>query len=220
MPTQSHPLAPYADRIAPGQTYTIRSVADLLELSVPSVSGMATYGLLPGSRWRPGSRGGRHQVWTGRQLLRLARKPVRAGFDHERFSPVTLYRIGCRCPVCTAAHRSASRERGRALAEQTFPEEMRRRVLDLVAAGTPVAQAAEQAGATLSRVYGRAVWDGAFAEGLDEAGWALCVLGEENPRCGTSGAYRGLEATEGRAACRGTGCREWRRDQARQERQP
>ncbi|MFF9090953.1 hypothetical protein ACF1BE_32170 [Streptomyces sp. NPDC014991] len=94
-----------------------------------------------------------------------------------------------------------------------------RRVLDLVAAQTPVAEAAEKAGVTLRQVYGRANWDSAFAEELDEAGWSLCVLGQDHPQCSTASGYRGNERSEAhRPACRGSGCREWRRGTSRLER--
>jgi hypothetical protein len=99
----------------------------------------------PGSRLRPHARGGRQHVWTGKQLLRLAERPVRMQYDHERFSPATLYRVGCRCAAGVAAHSAESRECRRALAEESFTTEQRRRVLDLIAAQTPVAEAAKEA---------------------------------------------------------------------------
>ena len=44
-----------------------------------------------------------------------------------------------------------------------------------------------------------------FAEELDEAGWSLCVLGQDDPQCSTAGGYRGNERGESpRPACRGT----------------
>ncbi|OKI74952.1 hypothetical protein AMK11_35135 [Streptomyces sp. CB02414] len=217
--TQPHPLADYAEQIDPQETYTVRRVAALLGMASTSVSGMVTYGLLPGSRVRPHARGGRQHVWTGKQLLRLAKRPVRVQYDHEKFAPATLYRVGCRCAACVDAHSAESRERRRALAEEAFTAEQRRRVLDLVAARTPVAEAAKEAGVTLHQVYGRANWDAAFAEELDEAGWSLCVLGQDDPQCSTAGGYRGNERGEApRPACRGTGCREWRRGMSQQER--
>jgi hypothetical protein len=215
----AHPLAFCANQIDPERTYTVRTVAALLGMAPSSVSGMATYGLLPGSRQRAHARGGSERTWTGKQLLRLSRRPVRVQYDHEKLSPATLYRVGCRCPVCVNAHSTESRARRRGLAEAAFTGEQRKRVLNAVAAGTPVADAAHQAKVTLHQVYGRATWDAEFAEDLDEAGWALCVLGHDDPLCGRPGAYRGYEQGEAyRPPCRGTGCREWRRDQAQQER--
>ncbi|MFF8464873.1 hypothetical protein ACF071_29520 [Streptomyces albidoflavus] len=217
--TQPHPLAPYAEQIDPEAAYTVHRIAALLGMAPVSVSGMATYGLLPGSRMRPHARGGRQRVWTGKQLLRLTQRPVRVQYDHERFAPVTLYRVGCRCHACVAAHTAESRERRRALAEEAFTAEQRKRVLDLVETQTPVAEAAERAGVTLHQVYGRANWDAEFAEALDEAGWSLCVLGQAHPQCSTASGYRGNERGQAhRTPCRGTGCREWRRGMAQQER--
>ncbi|MFJ4880161.1 hypothetical protein ACIP93_33805 [Streptomyces sp. NPDC088745] len=217
--TQPHPLASYASQIDPQEVYTVRAVAALLGMALPSVSGMATYGLLPGGRVRPHARGGRQRVWTGAQLLRIAKRPVRVQYDHEKLSPTTLYRVGCRCQVCVAAHSAESLERRRALAEEAFPAEQRQRVLELVETQMPVAEAAEKVGVTLHQVYGRANWDFGFAEALDEAGWSLCVLGQDNPQCSTASGYRGNEGGRShRPPCRGTGCREWRRAMAQQER--
>ncbi|MDW6058085.1 hypothetical protein SAZ11_08280 [Streptomyces sp. FXJ1.4098] len=142
---------------------------------------------------------------------------MRVEYDHEKFAPATLYRVGCRCPTCVEAHSAESLERRRALAEEVFTAEQRRRVVELVAAETPVPEAARKAGVTLHQVYGRANWDAQFAEEFDEAGWSLCVLGQDHPQCGTAGGYRGNERGS-RPACRGTGCREWRRGMSQQER--
>ncbi|MFF6979394.1 hypothetical protein ACFZAV_16980 [Streptomyces sp. NPDC008343] len=217
--TQQHPLAPYADQIDPQEIYTVRRVAALMGMALTSVSGMVAHGLLPGSRLRPHARGGRQHMWTGSQLRRVARRPVRVQYDHKRFAPATLYRVGCRCAECVAAHADESLERRRSLAEETFTAEQRRHVVELIAAQTPVPEAAKQAGVTLHQVYGRANWDAAFAGELDEAGWSLCVLGPDDPQCSTAGGYRGNERGEApRPACRGTGCREQRRGMAQQER--
>lgn len=217
--SRPHPLADYAERIDAEAVYTVRQVAALMELAVSSVDGMARYGWLPGSRMRPHRRGGRQYTWTGRQLLRLAFRPIRVQYDHERFSASTLYRVGCRCPVCTAAHSAESKDRRRALAEDAFPEPKRRRLVELVSGSMPVPDAAKKIGVTIYQVYGRAAWDAEFAEALDEAGWSLCVLGDDSPACGTAGAYRGNPSvTSPRPACRGTGCRESRRESSRKER--
>ncbi|MFE2045718.1 hypothetical protein ACFXAZ_33345 [Streptomyces sp. NPDC059477] len=220
MPTaRPHPLAEYADCIDPARPYTVRQIADLMEMAVSSVSGMADYGWLPGSSMKPHRRGGRVRTWTGAQLLRLARRPVRVAYDHGQYSPATLYRVGCRCKVCTRAHNADSLMRRRALAEETFPTDKRLLLVALIRGATPVAEAAAEVGVTPGRVYGRAAWDADFAQQLDEAGWALCVLGQDDPRCGTGGGYRGDSRAEvPRPGCRGTGCREWRRDRAQQER--
>ncbi|PRH78387.1 hypothetical protein C6N75_15240 [Streptomyces solincola] len=218
-PVQPHPLAQYADRIDPGKVYTLRQLAELLELAPSSVSGMARYGWLPGSRMKPHRRGGRTYTWTGKQLRRLAGRPIKVQFDHERYAPTTLYRVGCRCPACVQAHSEDSRARKRSLAEDAFPEEKRARLVALVEDATPVAEAAAEVGVTVGEVYGRATWDALFAEELDEAAWSLCVLGQADPGCSTASGYRGKPGgTSPRPACRGTGCREWRRAASQLER--
>lgn len=215
--TGPHPLAAYQERIDQAGVYTVRDIAALMETSESNVRGMATYGWLPGSRMRPHARGGRRYTWTGRQLVRIARRPLRLTFDHERYAPQTLYRVGCRCSTCRDAHAAESREWRRALAEELFPARKRRQVLDLVEAGTPVGEAARQVGVTQSLVYGRASRDVEFAEALDEAAWALCLLGQDSPQCSTPATYRGNRSS--RPPCRGTGCREWRRGMAQEERE-
>lgn len=74
-------------------------------------------------------------------------------------------------------------------------------------------KAATAVGITVGRVYGRANWDAAFADELDKACWALCVLGEDSPRCATASGYRGnpRQPQEQPPWCRSTGCPEWRR---------
>ncbi|MER5615875.1 hypothetical protein [Streptomyces sp. NPDC002215] len=219
LPAQPHPLAEYEGRIDPAKVYTLRQLAELMELAPSSLSGMARYGWLPGSRMRPHRRGGRTYTWTGKQLVRLAARTIRVEYDHEQYSAATLYRVGCRCPACKKAHSAATTERKRALSGAAFTEEQRNRVVELVSGQMPVAEAAAEVGVTLAQVYGRAVWDADFADRLDEAAWSLCVLGEDDPSCSLPSAYRGKKTgPTPRAACRGTGCREWRRAQARQER--
>jgi hypothetical protein len=206
-------------RIDAGSVYTVRQLAELMELAPSSVSGMATYGWLPGSRMKPHRRGGLVHTWTGKQLLRLAARPIRVQYDHERYAPATLYRAGCRCPVCVQAHSADSRARNHALAEDAFPRQARKRLLALVTNAMPVAEAAKEVGVPLGYVYGRAIWDAEFGEALDEAAWSLCVLGEDDPGCSTPSGYRGNPRGKSpRPACRGTGCREWRREQSRMER--
>ncbi|MFI5859269.1 hypothetical protein [Streptomyces parvulus] len=180
---------------------------------------MARYGWLPGSRMKPHRRGGRTYTWTGKQLRRLAGRPIKVQFDHERYAPTTLYRVGCRCPACVQAHSEDSQARKRSLAEDAFPEEKRAQLVALVADAMPVAEAAAEVEVTVGQVYGRATWDSRFAEELDEAAWSLCVLGQTDPGCSTASGYRGKPGgTSPRPACRGTGCREWRRGQSQLER--
>ncbi|WP_240364080.1 hypothetical protein [Streptomyces sp. S1D4-20] len=214
-----HPLARCVERIDPETVYTVAGIARLLGMSVSSVKGMAGYGWLPGGRMQPHARGGRQHVWAGARLLQLAHQPLVVEYDHERYSPVTLYRVGCRCDVCTQAHAETSKAQRRAFAEETFPAQSRLRLLEQIVGGMPVAQAATAVGVTRSRVYRRADWDPDFAQELDEATWALCVAGEDSPVCGTASGYRGRPGQRnGRPACRGTACREWRRGAGRDER--
>ncbi|WP_244224160.1 hypothetical protein [Streptomyces tirandamycinicus] len=218
-PSRPHPLAAYAEKIDVEAVYTLRQVAGLMELAPSSVQAMARHGWLPGSRVRPHARGGRRYTWTGKQLLRLANRPIRVAFDHELFSPTTLYRVGCRCQTCVDAHTVESRERRHRLSDEAFPEEKQKRLLGLVADQMPVAEAAAAVGVTLGQVYGRANWDPSFAEELDEAAWSLCVLGPDSPGCSTPSGYRGYaRGRDPRPACRGTGCREWRRETSQQAR--
>ncbi|MEU5978474.1 hypothetical protein [Streptomyces sp. NPDC047315] len=207
------------ERIDAAQVYTTRQLAELLELPLSSVPGMVSHGWFPGSRMRPHRRGGRVHTWTGKQLLRLARRPLEVEYDHERYAPAALYRAGCRCLSCVREHNTASRERRRALADQEFPSEKRAQLVALVQGGMPVVEAAVEVGVAVGQVYGRATWDAEFAEGLDEAAWSLCVLGDDDPACSTAGGYRGNERGRSpRPACRGTGCREWRRGESQRER--
>ncbi|MFE7032411.1 hypothetical protein ACFU9Y_19040 [Streptomyces sp. NPDC057621] len=207
------------ERIDPEKVYTVADIARLLGVSVSSVKGMAGYGWLPGGCMQAHARGGRQHIWTGARLLELTHQPLVVEYDHERFSPVTLYRVGCHCDICTQAHAEASKAQRRASAEETFPAESRRRLLEQIAGGMPVAEAARAVGVTRNRVYGRAEWDPNFAQELDEATWALCVAGKDSPVCGTAGGYRGQpDRLNGRPGCRGTACREWRRGASRSER--
>ena len=135
--------------------------------------------------------------------------------DHVQYAATTLYRYGYRCPQCTEAHAAESRERNRAAAAEAFTTEQRCFVLELVAAGVSVSEAAEVVGVDGAWVYARAVWDSDFAKELDLAGWTLCVLGPDHPKCGTATGYRGSVRDDTRPGCRGTGCREWKRESTR-----
>jgi hypothetical protein len=92
-----------------------------------------------------------------------------------------------------------------------FPQAARTSLLAAVSAGMPLPEAAAQVGVTATLVYGRAQRDPQFSEALDEAAWGLCVLGRTDPTCSTPTAYR-------HSQCRGTGCREMRRESSRRER--
>lgn len=212
-----HPLAPVADRIDPSLAYTVRDIAGLLGIKPAALSYLVAAGWFTGSRMRPVASGSHERWWTGARLRRLAQQQV--VLDHERFTPLTLWRLGCRCPDCTAAHSATDRAYKRQLADQEFPAEVREQLLARVRDGESVKAAAKAVGTAAGHVYGRAAWDSEFAEALDEAGRALCVLGEGDARCGTSGAYKGNQSLSApRPPCRGTACRLHRREQSRRER--
>ncbi|MFI8943155.1 type I-E CRISPR-associated protein Cse1/CasA [Streptomyces syringium] len=211
---QAHLLAPHADDIDPEQLYTVRQIAGLTGLAVTSVYCLSAHGYLPGGRWDPKGPGGGHCLWTGEELLAMVSHPPTIVYDHDAFAPATLWRVGCRCDRCTDWHNATSKQARRQAADDRFPTGQRRQVLENVAAGMAVADAAQLAGVTLHQVYGRATRDAQFAEALDEATWALCVLGPTHPQCGTATAY----SSHSGPPCRGTGCREWRRGASRQER--
>jgi hypothetical protein len=193
-----HPLARVVDRLDPDALYRIPDLAGLLGLAISSTHTLASSGWLPGSDWErvPGA-DGRRLVWTGAALVAAADTEPLA-LDHDRYPPSTLWRLGCGCEDCLAWHNDDSRARRRTVADAQFPEQRRRQVLDLVAAGdvSSVGEAAERAGVTLGQVYGLARRDDDFRASLDEAAEALCVGGD---RCGRPGGYR--------AGCRGTACR-------------
>ncbi|KUF17382.1 hypothetical protein [Streptomyces silvensis] len=212
---RSHPLAPYTDKIAADGLYTLPDLAALMGISRSSAHVLAAHGAFSSNGADP--RRGRTRQWTGAELLLMATRPVRITLDHAQFAPETLYRLGCRCDGCMDAHAAASREWKRTAADQKFPAPQREEVLRLVAQGTPVPTAAAAVGVTPHCVAGRATWDTAFADALDQALWSLCTWGQTDPQCGTAAAYRGSRdhTTPG---CRGTACRSWRRGASRQER--
>lgn len=192
----------------------MRQIAGLTGLAVTSVSSLIAHGYLPGGRWVPARSGGGHRVWSGEQLLDMVDHPPTIVFDHGTFSPATLWRAGCHCDMCTDWHNAATRQERRQASDEKFTAEQRRRLLESVADGIAVADAAQLVGVTLHQVYGRATRDAEFATALDNAAWALCELGPTDPRCGTAIAY----SSHSGPPCRGTGCREWRRSASRKER--
>ena len=219
-PARPHPLRPYRERIDPDATYTVRQIAGLMDMSLSTASGMATYGWLPGAQTRPRMRtGGREAYWSGAQLLELADTTPHIEYDHQAYSPLVLYRVGCRCDRCRSAHTSHDLRRRRAMAEMGLTRAQRARLIALVRSGISLPDAAGAVGTTVGRVYGRTTWDAAWAQELDEACWALCALGEHDPRCGTPTAYRGAgRGAERQEGCRGTGCRERHREASRHTR--
>ncbi|MFC1405686.1 MULTISPECIES: hypothetical protein [Streptacidiphilus] len=203
---QLHPLATVVDRIDPRGSYTTRDIADLLRVSDSTVHSLLGGHLLPGGRRRTAPGGGVRWAWTGRALLRAAqlRMDTRRRLPHQDLSPLTLWRLGCRCERCTAAHNDRDRDRRRQLADTVLTEDIRRQLLATVAAGAPASEAAAAVGVSAQRVYGVASRDQEFAAELAEAGWSLCAAGRADARCSTPAAYRD--------GCRGTGCRLARRE--------
>ncbi|MEV4335306.1 hypothetical protein AB0K02_33230 [Streptomyces sp. NPDC049597] len=147
-------------------------MADVLQVARPHVYTLHMVGWLPGATRVPGP--GRQWQWSGEALLKVARRQRPPRLDHNRFSPIVLWRVGCRCQRCRAAHASATTSEKRAIADALFSEEKRAQLLELVRAGTPVDEAAEQLSVSRGQVYGMANRDAEFRERLDEAGWALC----------------------------------------------
>lgn len=193
-----HPLAGVVDRIDPDALYRTPDLADLLGLALSSTNTLALSGWFPGAERErvPGADGVR-QVWTGAALIAAAGTDP-PPLDHTRYSPSTLWRLGCGCDTCLAWHNADSRSRRRARSDAAFPEQRRRQVLDLVAAGdvATIEEAAERTGVTPGQVHGLARRDDTFRAALDEAATALCIGGD---RCGRPCGYQ--------AGCRGTACR-------------
>jgi hypothetical protein len=193
-----HPLARVVDRIDPDARYGTADLAELLGLARSSTSTLALSGWFPGSEWErvPGAHG-RRLVWTGAALIAAADTDPPA-LDHTRYAPSTLWRLGCGCDDCLAWHNADSLTRRRAAADVVFPEQRRRQVLELVAAGdvATIEEAAARAEVTPGQVFGLARRDDDFRAALDEAAVALCVGGDQ---CGRPCGYRN--------GCRGTACR-------------
>lgn len=194
-----HPLARVIDRIDPAALYRVPDLADLLGLARSSTWALVQSGWFPGVEYEPVPDGtGRRQVWTGAALIAAADTDPPA-LDHTKYAPSTLWRLGCGCDDCLAWHNADSRDRHRRASDDAFPEQRRRRVLELVASGTvTVKEAAAQAEVTVGQVYGYARRDQEFERLLDEAAASLC-RDPGGSRCATPGAYR--------AGCRGTACR-------------
>lgn len=196
-----HPLLAVVDQITADATYTTTDLAHLLRMHRSSINSLAQGGWFPGGQHRPHTRGGRQRVWTGTELLAAAHldEDQLPTLDHARLAPSTLWRMGCGCDDCLDWHNETTRERRRRIAAGAFPAQVRRRVLDEVAAGVPVPEAAKAAGVTVGQVWGCYRVHTDFARLLDEAGEALCQSPGDS-RCGTPAGYAGL-------SCRGTACR-------------
>ncbi|MBC2869788.1 hypothetical protein [Streptomyces mexicanus] len=202
-----HPLARVVDRIDPDARYRAADLAELLGLALSSTHTLILSGWFPGAeRERVPGADAHGRVWTGAALIAAADTDPPA-LDHSRYAPSTLWRLGCRCEDCLAWHNNDTRARWRTAADAAFPEQRRRQVLELIAAGAvdSIEEAAAQAEVTPGRVYGLAQRDPDFRAALEEAATGLCVDGDW---CGRPAGYR--------AGCRGTACRRAHRPLSRQ----
>ncbi|MGW6203710.1 hypothetical protein ACWF9B_08700 [Streptomyces sp. NPDC055089] len=193
-----HPLTAVLDRVDPDAEYCVADLAALLRMARNSIHALVAGGWFPGGAQQPiPATGGRRTVWSGAALIAATEADL-PPLDHDRYAPATLWRMGCGCDGCLAWHNADSRTRRRGAADAAFPEQQRRQVLELIAAGdvTSIVEAAERAGVVPGRVFGRACRDADFRATLDEAAAALCVGGD---LCGRPNGYR--------TGCRGTACR-------------
>jgi hypothetical protein len=192
-----HPLAAVVDRIDPDARYRIPDLAELLGLAVSSAGTLGLSGWFPGGSRVSLPHGGGYWVWTGRALIDAADTDPPA-LDHDRYSPSTLWRLGCSCDDCLAWHNADTRERRRAAVEAAFTQEQRSRMLEMMAAGdvATVTEAAAEVGVSGGQVYGLARRDAEFRAALEAAGMGLCRGGDQ---CGRPIGYR--------KGCRGTLCR-------------
>lgn len=193
-----HPLAPIVNQLDPDALYRAADLAQLLAMPVKTIGIIAQGAWLPDTRYErvPGSTITR-KVWTGKALIDASRTEP-PDLDHIRYTPSTLWRLGCACDDCLAWHNADTRDRRRVKSDAAFPKQQRRALLDLIASRqvTTVAEAAEQVGVTHGQVQGLARRDRAFREALDEAAVALCA-GLDH--CGRARGYS--------LGCRGTACR-------------
>ncbi|QKZ20300.1 hypothetical protein [Streptomyces chartreusis] len=192
-----HPLTRVLDRVVPDAQYRAPDLAELLGLALSSTNTLILSGWFPGAAWERAPGTDRRRVWTGAALIAAADTDPPA-LDHSRYTPSTLWRLGCGCDGCLAWHNADSRQRRRAAADAAFPEQRRRQVLELVSSGDvdSIEEAAARAKVSPGRVFGLALRDQDFRAALDEAAVALCVGGD---LCGRPIGYR--------TGCRGTACR-------------
>ncbi|MFC1418608.1 hypothetical protein [Streptacidiphilus cavernicola] len=196
-----HPLARHIEAIDPKRHYDSAEVAALLGVGSAALRPLVLAGWLPEPQVpRRSGRGGQPvRRWRGSALRTAGARKRLKPLDHDQFAGTTLWRLGCRCASCTAAHSERSRLARRAAADAAFPEADRELLLAAVAAGADMKSAAELVGVSTMQVYGRATRDPVFSARLDEAGAALCVDAASG-KCGTPTGYRSLR-------CRGTACR-------------
>jgi hypothetical protein len=113
--------------------------------------------------------GGRGLPLDYDELERWTRVGIRAGYEMtqgERFSLLltrvrkpastapTRWNNGCSCTVCRRAHSDAERARGRTIAQERFPVEMRRQFLDALCSGQPFSATVRDLGLTSNQAWG------------------------------------------------------------------
>ncbi|MFD8594541.1 hypothetical protein ACFV1L_06030 [Kitasatospora sp. NPDC059646] len=190
-----HPLSSVRNRIDSDADYTVKTLASATGYSRSHIKTLALAGDLPGTT-RPGV----GYRWAGKDVLDAINEgAANPDFDHDKYAPSSLWRMGCRCSDCANEHLADLRKWRREISQRDFPEPLQKRLLALVGAGTSVKEAAELLGLTSVRVYAEARVDEEFGALLDKAAEALCVDAADH-RCGTPTGYR-------RLACRGTACR-------------
>ena len=90
------------------------------------------------------------------------------------------------CTVCRRAHSDAERARGRAIAQERFPVEMRRRFLDALYSGQPFRATVRDLGLTPNQVWGLTRTDDSWRVALDAA---LTATRRDDLEHGTNAAY-------------------------------
>jgi hypothetical protein len=93
---------------------------------------------------------------------------------------------GCSCSVCRRAHSEAERARGRAIAQDRFPLDMRRQFLDALYSGQPFRETVRDLGLTPNQVWGLTRTDNEWRSALETA---LTATRRDDLRHGTNAAY-------------------------------
>jgi hypothetical protein len=93
---------------------------------------------------------------------------------------------GCGCTVCRRAHSDAERARGRAIAQERFPLELRRQFLDALYSGQPFRATVRDLGLTPNQVWGLTKTDEEWSTALEVA---LTATRRDDLTHGTNAAY-------------------------------
>jgi hypothetical protein len=110
--------------------------------------------------------------------------------------------------VCRRAHSDAERARGRAIAQERFPLEMRRQFLDALYSGQPFRATVRDLGLTPNQVWGLTKTDEKWSAALEAA---ISATRRGDLKHGTNAAYV--------AGCVCSDCREWQRQRMAKNRQ-